>query len=179
MSGDLVDDDRRAREDDGQADGRLDGVAHVPEQERRRHSDGEEALHEREQVPVDERDPRRQHPVRSRAGEGGKRRRAQSESTNAAAAAIANHIGEVGAPGSSRLTASSSKPTLRQEHDPPLEPVLARELSDPAHAVKVLQAPACRLLPGRRPHRRRVGARIIGGSEHGSGFLTRYHAAAA
>ena len=45
-------------------------VAQVPEQERGRHPDDEEAVDERDQQPVDEGERRGQDPVRGRSGEG-------------------------------------------------------------------------------------------------------------
>jgi hypothetical protein len=146
MAGDLVDDGCRSAENDGQPHGRLQRVAQVSEQERGCHPDDDQAADERDQLPVDERDPRREQPVRRRAGE-----------RKAAAREEREHQcrdGRYGEPHRRRrcIRRVASEREVeqahgRQEDDRPLEPVLTRELSDPAHALKVLQARACRLLP--------------------------------
>ena len=66
VSRDPVDDDHRTGDDEGEAEGCLHGVAEVPEQERRYQPDHEDADRVRDQPPVDERDGRRQRPVRRR-----------------------------------------------------------------------------------------------------------------
>jgi hypothetical protein len=140
---DLVDEDNQTADDDAQADSRLPGVAQVPEQEGDRKPDHEEALHGRDQLPVDERDPGREHPVgdegaerkaptgEDREHEDRERRQAEPERR---ACGIASD---------DQLEHRSD----RESGDQQVEPVLAQETSSP-HALNVLHVLSRRLLPG-------------------------------
>ena len=66
----VVDDDRRPAEHDRQTEPRLSCVAEVAEQERGGEPGDGDTRRERDQPPIDEREPRGQHPDRRGCGEG-------------------------------------------------------------------------------------------------------------
>src|SRR5256714_15316827 len=153
------------------ADARLQGVPQVPEQEGNSQPDDEEADRERDQPPVDEGDNHREQPVRRRGAEGkaparedrehhdrDRREREPQRARGARRVASDDHFEHGGD---------------RQDRDQQVEPVLARDVPDPAHALNVLHALARRLLPeydsessagtSRNPawRRRRGAARLL------------------
>jgi hypothetical protein len=146
VAGDVVDDGRDAPEDDRQSGPRPPAVAHIPEQESGRHPDGEEADHERDQQPVDERERRGEEPVSRRSGEG-----------KAPACEERKHdcrhcgYGEPQRRGRRARRVSSDDELEHgcdgQNTDQQLEPVLAPDGSDPAHALNVSHCSPRRLLP--------------------------------
>ena len=143
---DVVDDDHDADEHDDQANTRLHGAPQVPEQERACQPDDAEAADERKQQSVDERERRGQEPVGRRSGEGKAPTCEQRQHENRH-----RRYGEPQRRGRrARRVASDDElehARDRQERDQQLEPVLTREVSDPAHELKVLQALPLRLLP--------------------------------
>ena len=159
-AGDVVDDDHDAAEHDGQADARLHVVAQVPEQERGCQPDDAEAADERDQQSVDERERGGQEPVGRRSGEGKAPTREERQHED--------RDRRYGEPQRRRRRARRVAPDHelehardRQERDQQLEPVLTRDVPDPAHALNVLAGCSrAASYPSRSRNRRRVGARI-------------------
>jgi len=136
----VVDHRRRGAQHDGQTDPSLQGIAQVPEHVRGRHPEHEHAAQERDQPSVDERE-------RHRGGE----REAPTREERQHRDREGRHGEPQGRPG--RVPRVASDRDLehcfgRQQHDQGVDRVPARNVSGPAHALKVLHARAGRLLPG-------------------------------
>ena len=146
VGGDVVDDRRRAAEHDHEAGARQHGIALVPEQERRHHAGEVDAEHERDQLPVDERERRPEQPECRRSAEGIAPAREQ-RSTATTIAGMQNHRVVSGASSASLPQHQLEHRREREKHDQDVEPVPAREVSEPVHGLNVLDAQAHRLLP--------------------------------
>ena len=146
VAGDLVDDGRRPADHQSQADACLHGVAQVPEQERGYQPDHEDADRERDQAPIDERDPRRQQPVRRwREGKPPTRNDREHQDRDRRKDEPQRRARRVGCMTSDQHFEHRGD---QQERDQEVDDVGARQVSDPPHALKVLHACARRLLPG-------------------------------
>ena len=145
-AGDVVDDDHDSDEHDDQAHACLQRIPQVPEQERACQPDEAEAADERQQQSVAERDRRGQDPVGSRRGERKASTREERQYENGH-----RRYGDPQRRGRcARRVASDDElehARDRQERDQQLEPVFARDVSDPAHGPNVLHALSRRLLP--------------------------------
>ena len=145
VAGDLVDDRRRPADHQSQADACLHGVAQVPEQERGYQPDHEDADRERDQAPIDERDPRRQQPVRRRReGKPPTRNDREHQDRDCRKHEPQRRVRRVRRVASDQHFEHRRK---QQERDQRVDHVRAREVSDPAHVLKVLQVLPRRLLP--------------------------------
>ena len=142
----VVHDYRRAAEDQGQADPRLDGVAEVAEQERGRQADGGDARRERDQPPVHERERRAQHPDGGGRAEWEAAAREQRQHDERG-----RRDGEPQRRGRGvRVVAAEGDPEHpgdRGDHDQGVESVPADEQRELPHAVNVLHGFAGCLLP--------------------------------
>ena len=142
----VVDHDRRAADRDGQARLCLQDGTLVPEQERGGHPDDEDAGHERDQVPVDEREPDGQQPERGRSGE----RKAPPREEREHQDRDRGHAEPRRRP---RCVRQASPERYfehgfeRQQHDQHVERVPAGERPEALHVSNVLHALAHRLLP--------------------------------
>ena len=145
-TGDVVDEDHDSDQHDDQARACLQRIPQVPEQEGARQADEPETADEREQHPVAERDHRDQDPVGRGRGEGEAATREQRQYEHSH-----RGYGEPQRRGRcARRVASDHElehARDRQERDQQLEPVFARYVSDPAHALNVAHALSRRLLP--------------------------------
>ena len=125
----------------------LQGVTQVPEEERGCQPDQAEAADERDQQPVDEREGGGEDPVGRRSGEG--------EATTGEEWQHEGRHCRYGEPQrhgrrARRVASDDELEHARDRHDrdQQLEPVLTREVSDPAHVLNVLHVLDRRLLPG-------------------------------
>ena len=145
-SRDLVDDENDGTDGDCEAEDRFAAVAEVPEHERRRQSHQDDAGQKRDQERIDERERGREDEVGRRPPEGEapteeQRHRDGSDRGDREPERDRRSIGCV---------ASDHELEHRrdgQDRHQQLEQVLASELFHPVHALKVLHALICRLLP--------------------------------
>ena len=143
---DVVDHDHDPDHNDDQTNARLQRIAEVPEQERARQPDQAEAADEREQQSVAERDRRGQNPIDSRGGE----RKASAREERQYQDGNRRYGDPQRRRRCARRVASDDElehPRDRQERDQQLEPVSARDVSDPDHVPNVAHALLRRLLP--------------------------------
>jgi hypothetical protein len=145
-AGDVRHHDDDASEHDREADPRLPVVAQVSEQERGCQPNDAEAADERDQQSVGVRERGGDEPVGRGSGEGkaATHSRRQDETRHR----------RYGEPQAHRRGAwvvapdhEFKHPGDRHDRDQQFEPVLARDVPNPAHVLKVLQALACRLRP--------------------------------
>ena len=146
LTRDVVDDDHDSNDHDDQTRASLEWIPQVPEQKRACQPDDAEAADECEEHSVSERDRRGQEPVRSRGGE---RKASACEEEQYEDGDRGNGDPERRWRRARRVASDHELEHARdgQERDQQLEPVLARYVSDPAHALNVAHALSRRLLP--------------------------------
>ncbi len=160
----VVDDRRRAAEYDDEADARQHRVVQVPEQERRRHPGEVDAGHERDQLPVDERDRRPQQPERRGRAEGiaaAREEREHGDDDRRDAEPQRRVRGVLGVAPEHELEHAGE----RQEHDHDVEPEPSRDALRTASRAERTGRPQA-------PPPTRVGARIVVRDQCGSSLAT-------
>ncbi len=146
LAGNVMDDGQHRSTHDREAEPSLLAVAQIAKQERRRQPDDAQAVDERDERSVDDRDDDGQEPIGSCGTKG---KAATPEERQHENRHRRDREPERRARRSRRVAIDDQLEHGgdRQECDQQLEPVLPREMPDPGHALKVLHVPSHRLLP--------------------------------